>query len=108
MNAVLAALSGALIVGGILGLILSLRPALERPPKAVRRPGRVASFWHTLPARRRVAALVALAAGLVAGLLTGWLVLAVLLPGAVLGLPLLRLAIRLFIRSRPRAGSASR
>ncbi|MGC3995456.1 MAG: type II secretion system F family protein [Propionicimonas sp.] len=89
MIAVLAAFSGALIVAGVLGVILSLRPAPEPPPKPVRRPRRVASFWRALPARRRAAVLVALAAGLVAGLLTGWLVLAVLLPGAVLGLPVL-------------------
>ena len=89
MSAVLAALAGVLIVAGILGVIVSLRPAPEPPPKPIRRPGRVATFWRALPANRRIAVLVALAAGVVAGLLTGWLVLAVLLPGAVLGLPVL-------------------
>ena len=89
MNAVLAALAGALIVAGVLGVVVSLRPVPEPEPRPVRRPGRLSASWRAMPASRRLAALVALAVGLVAGLLTGWLVLVVLLPGFVLGLPVL-------------------
>ena len=89
MNAFLAALAGGLIVAGILGVIASLRPAPEPPPRPTRRPSRLVIFWRSTSANRRLAALVALGVGLVAGLLTGWLVLAALLPGLVLGLPVL-------------------
>ena len=81
--------AGALIVAGILGIIAGLRPAQpEPPPRPARRdpaPGR----WWAGPASARWAALAALAVGVVAGALTGWLVLIVVLPAAVLGLPVL-------------------
>lgn len=90
MNAALAALAGSMIAAGILGTILSLRPVPEpvaRP--TIRRPGRVATAWTNVPRARRWAALGALAIGVLAGALTGWVVLVLLLPAAVLGLPLL-------------------
>ena len=87
MNALLAALSGAMIVAGILGIIAGLRRVPEKPPAAPRpvRAGR----WQAIPVRRRWAALVALGIGVVAGVWTGWLILIVVLPAAVLGLPTL-------------------
>lgn len=87
MSALLAALSGALIVAGILGIVAGLRRVPERQPKPGR-PQRLRA-WRTIPTRRRWAALAALAIGVVAGALTGWLLLIVVLPAAVLGLPLL-------------------
>ena len=45
--------------------------------------------WGKVPPRRRLLALAALAAGVVTGALTGWLVLVVVLPVMVLGLPVL-------------------
>jgi Flp pilus assembly protein TadB len=90
MNAVLAAVAGALVAAGILGAVLSLRPAPEPAARpAVRRPGRIAAGWRAMSPTRRWATMVAFAVGVVAGALTGWLILAVLLPGLVLGLPLL-------------------
>lgn len=88
MNAILAALAGALIAAGVLGIVAGLRPAPEPPPKPERRhlgSGR----WKAIPPRRRWVALAALVVGLVAGLVSGWLMLIVVLPAAVLGLPVL-------------------
>ncbi len=87
MNGILAALAGALIVAGILGIYVGLQPVpehLHAEPHPVK-----ARRWPAIPARRRWAALVALAVGIVLGFLTGWVVLIVLLPAAVLGLPTL-------------------
>jgi Flp pilus assembly protein TadB len=89
MNAILAALAGAMIAAGILGVVLSLRPAPEPLPKPARRTSTWVGRWRSVPPRRRLLTLAALAVGMVAGVLTGWLVLIVVLPVAVLGLPVL-------------------
>ncbi|MFV0429539.1 MAG: hypothetical protein ACK5KO_08965, partial [Arachnia sp.] len=89
MTAVLAALAGAMVAAGILGVILSLRPSPEPPPKPPRRTAGWSARWRRVPPWRRLLALGALAAGVVAGALTGWLVLIVVLPAVVLGLPVL-------------------
>jgi Flp pilus assembly protein TadB len=86
MNGLLAALSGALVVAGLLGIVAGLRLVPERPPTP-KRPRPV--WWASIPPRRRWAAVVALAIGVVAGAFTGWLVLIVVLPAVVLGLPVL-------------------
>ncbi len=89
MNPILAGLSGALIVAGILGIVAGLRPVPEPEPRTVRPPGRFRRWWRGVPRTRRLAALAGLVVGVVAGLLTGWVVLVVLLPAVVLGLPVL-------------------
>ncbi len=89
MSAVLAALSGAMVAAGILGVILSLRLTPEPPPRPARRSPAWSARWRRIPRRRRLLALAGLAAGVVAGALTGWLVLIVVLPVVVLGLPVL-------------------
>ena len=89
MNPILAGLSGALIVAGILGVVAGLRPAPEPEPRTVRPPSRFRRWWRSVPRTRRLAALAGLVVGVVAGLLTGWVVLIVLLPAVVLGLPVL-------------------
>lgn len=89
MNALLAGLSGALIVAGVLGVVMGLRPAPEPEPRQPRQPGAWRRRWQKVPPLRRWLTLAALVIGVVAGVLTGWLVLIVVLPAAVLGLPLL-------------------
>jgi Flp pilus assembly protein TadB len=89
MNALLAGLSGALIVAGILGIVVGLRPAPEPEPRPLRQPGRLRRAWRAVPPARRWSALAALAVGAVVGVLTGWLILIVVLPAAVLGLPVI-------------------
>ena len=81
MTGALAAVAGAMIAGGILGIITGLRPApIAETKRAARRP----AIW-----RRRWAAIAALAAGLVLAGLTGWVIAIVILPVAVLGMPVL-------------------
>lgn len=87
MSAFLAALSGALIVAGILGIVVGLRPAPEPEPREPRQAGQLRRWWQGVPPVRRWLTLAALAVGAVAGALTGWLILIVVLPAAVLGLP---------------------
>ena len=81
MTGVLAAVAGAMIAGGILGIITGLRPTpiTETKPAARRQ-----STW-----RRRWATVAALAAGLIVAALTGWVIAIVVLPVAVLGMPVL-------------------
>ena len=88
MNGLLAALAGALVAGGLLLLVVGLRPRPEAAKEPEPRPART-GWWSAMPARRRWGGLAALVAGVVVGLLTGWVVLIVLLPAAVLGLPVL-------------------
>lgn len=89
LHAILAGLAGALIVAGVLGILAGLRPVPEPGPRPVRPPGRARRWWRAVPRARRVAALAAVAVGVAAGLLTGWVLLIVLLPALVLGLPVL-------------------
>ena len=89
MTALMAALAGALLVGGVLGIVVGLRPAPERPPRAARSATGLVRGWRSVPTVRRWLTLAALVVGVLAGLATGWLVLSVVLPAAVFGLPLL-------------------
>ena len=86
IGALLAGLSGALLAGGLVLGWWALTPQPVRPPSQ-RKPGRLVGWWQSVPSRRRLAAVVALAVGLAIGLATGWAVAIVVLPAAVLGLP---------------------
>jgi Flp pilus assembly protein TadB len=70
----LAALSGALIVAGVLGLIYGLTPRPVAPARPARTRG--AQPWSKV----RTVALAGLAAGAVVALVTGWLVAIILVP----------------------------
>lgn len=91
MSTLLAALSGALVVGGVLLGIYALipRPARQPRPKRPARIGRLARWWRGLPAWQRWSSLAALAVGVVIMIATGWVVAVPVLPAAVLGLPAL-------------------
>ncbi len=80
----IAALTGALLTGGVLLLIAGLRraPVMPKNLDAVGRP-RLAR----LPHRTLLLAGIATVAGLVVGLLTGWVIAVPLFPAAVIGLP---------------------
>ncbi len=88
MTALLPALAGALIVAGIIGVAVGLRPAPPRMPAPTKpRPGagRVAS----LSRRTRILLLAGTAAGLLVAVLTGWVVAVLVVPAAAAGLPVL-------------------
>jgi Flp pilus assembly protein TadB len=76
------ALAGALVVGGLIALVVGLRPspAVERPS----RPRRVKVTRQT-----RMLLLGGFAAGVVAFLVTGWVLALLIVPVAFVGLPVL-------------------
>lgn len=87
MTALLAALSGALVAAGVLGVIASLRPRPVAPPTNPRRTAALLRRVRRIPTRTRVLALVGFSAGAVVALVSGWLVAVVAIPLAVVGLP---------------------
>lgn len=85
MTPLIPAFGGALVVLGILGVIAGLR---ERP---VRTPAPVRHRLPTIrvPKRTRWLLAAGLVLGVTAALLTGWLLAAVVIPVAAIGLPVL-------------------
>lgn len=83
MIVLIPALAGALVVGGLIALVVGLRPSpiVERPS----RPRKV----RTLTRQTRMLLLGGLAAGIVAFLVTGWVLALVIVPVAFVGLPIL-------------------
>lgn len=91
MTTLLAALAGAMIVGGILLGIYGMMLRPVPPPKPTRPPrtGRLVRSWRGLSAWQRWASIAALLAGVVIMVATGWVIAVPILPAAVLGLPAL-------------------
>lgn len=87
----LAALGGTMVVAGLVGVIAvfsGFDPVGGRRPRDAR-PGRVGAGLRSMSQTARIVLAVSVVAGLVVALLTGWLIAIVLLPAAVLGLPVL-------------------
>lgn len=78
------ALAGALIVAGIIGLVVGLRPSPVRPS----RPSRLRR-WHGVSKRTRMLLLVGCVLGVVALVITGWALALIAVPVAFVGLPVL-------------------
>lgn len=87
MTGLLAALAGALIAGGALGVIASLRPVPLAPALGPRRSPALLLRVRAIPPRARLLALVGIGAGVLVAVVTGWLVAIVAVPLAVVGLP---------------------
>lgn len=83
MIVLIPALAGALVVGGLIALVVGLRPSpiVERPS----RPRKVRAVTR----QTRMLLLGGLAAGIVAFLVTGWVLALVIVPVAFVGLPIL-------------------
>ena len=83
MTALVPALAGGLVVAGVIGLFVGLRPSpvVQRPsrPRTVRR----------LSKQTRILIVAGCAAGVVAYFITGWVLALVLVPVAFVGLPVL-------------------
>lgn len=83
MTALVPALAGGLVVAGVIGLFVGLRPSpvVQRPsrPRTVRR----------LSKQTRILVVAGCAAGVVAYFVTGWVLALVLVPVAFVGLPVL-------------------
>lgn len=87
MTPLIPAISGALIVAGVIGLIAGLRraPVVERVPTRSRSLNRIQS----LPRHTRLLLAAGFMAGVLGWLVTGWLLAIVIGPAAVIGLPYL-------------------
>ncbi len=83
MIVLVPALAGALVVGGLIALVVGLRPSpvVERPS----RPRQV----QTITKQTRMLLLGGFAAGVVAFLVTGWVLALLVVPVAFVGLPIL-------------------
>lgn len=83
MIALLPAVAGALVVAGIIGLVVGLKPTPVRPPRSRPVPRKPMS------ARTKRLLLVGVAGGCVAWLVTGWALVLVAVPLACVGVPML-------------------
>ena len=92
MTAFLPAVFGALIVIGLIGMVYALIPAPPKPPRPVRTVtplGRAGGWFTRLNPRTRMLVIGGAVAGLLVALLTGWVIAIVLVPAAIVGIPLL-------------------
>lgn len=92
MTPLLPALSGALVVAGLIGMVYALIPAppkAPRPARTLAASGRLGSRLAQLSRRTRILLLVGAGAGLLVALVTGWVIAIVLVPAAIVGIPLL-------------------
>lgn len=85
MSPLIPSLAGGLIVSGILGIIVGLRPTALPPRENA--PARSRHF--NMPARTRVLLLAGIGLGLVGWVVTGWVLALVIAPVTVIGLPTL-------------------
>lgn len=92
MTAFLPAVFGALIVIGLIGMVYALIPAPPKPPLPARTLtpfGRAGGWFTRLNPRTRMLVIGGAVAGLLVALLTGWGIAIVLVPAAIVGIPLL-------------------
>lgn len=83
MTALVPAAAGALIVAGVIGLILGLKPSPAPPPRS--RPTRL----KPLSQRSKRLLMVGVVGGVLAWLVTGWALALLAVPVAVVGVPAL-------------------
>jgi uncharacterized membrane protein len=91
MTPLIPALSGALVVAGLIGVIVGMRPAPPRPSAAPTRSRLVSRLTH-MSRLTRILLAVGAVLGLLVTLLTGWVIALILVPAAVAGLPILLVA----------------
>lgn len=92
MTPLLPAVAGAMVVAGTIGMIFALRPSAPRPaaPARTLTPAtKFAARLRALSPRTQASLLIGAAGGLVIALLTGWVLAIVLVPAALIGIPLL-------------------
>ncbi|KGN41024.1 type II secretion system F family protein [Knoellia aerolata] len=87
MTPLVPAVAGALVVAGLIGLVVGLRPTPPRPPSP--RRSHPLTRPSALTPRTRALLLAGLTAGVMVSVLTGWWVAVLVLPAAVAGLPVL-------------------
>lgn len=91
-SAFLPAVFGAFIVVGLIGMVYALIPAPPKAPRPARTStpfGRVGNWFVRLDRRTRMLMIGGAVAGLLVALVTGWVIAIVLVPAAIVGIPLL-------------------
>jgi Flp pilus assembly protein TadB len=91
-SAFLPAVFGACIVIGLIGMVYALIPAPPKPPRPTRTVtpfGRLGSRFGRLDRRTRLLVIGGAVTGLLVALVTGWVIAIVLVPAAIIGIPLL-------------------
>lgn len=83
MIALVPAAAGALIVAGVIGLVLGLKPSPPPPPRS--RPTRI----KPLSQRSKRLLMIGVVGGVLAWLITGWALALLAVPVAVVGVPVL-------------------
>ena len=86
--ALIPALAGALIVGGLIALVLGLRPVEPRPPAPTKPVPGLARLTR-VTRRTRILLAAGLGSGVLVAAVTGWVVAIVVVPAAAAGLPAL-------------------
>lgn len=89
MTPLIPGLGGALVVAGLIGVVLGIRPAPERPVAPPRSQVPFAGRLAAMPSRTRMLLIGGVVAGLLIALLTGWFIAIALVPAVVVGLPTL-------------------
>ena len=91
MSPFIAAVAGALVVAGLIGMVVALRPVPPTPPRPARSflPGAGLLRLGRVQPRTGRLLVVGAVAGLIIAVLTGWVIAAVVVPAAVVGIPLL-------------------
>ena len=87
--ALLAALAGAIFVTGIILLIRAFRPAPPKPVSKKTSGPTLAQRWKAVSRRTKNTIILGLIAGVAAAAISGIILLLVVVPAAVIGLPLL-------------------
>lgn len=87
--ALLAALAGAIVVAGILLLIRAFRPAPPKPASKKQAAPTLLQRWRTVSRRTKNLIVLGIIAGVIASAISGIILLLVVVPAAVIGLPLL-------------------
>jgi tight adherence protein B len=83
-----AALAGGLLMGGIVMMVVAFRPAPNRPDRHSSQPT-LTQRWAAVTRRTKTTVLVGVLLGMVAAAVSGILILVVVVPAAVIGLPML-------------------
>ena len=84
-----AAITGALLLAGLVMIVAYFRPAPPKPEKHVKTQATLAQRWRKVSRGTRLRLIIGLVIGLLSALITALPLLIIIVPAAVVGLPLL-------------------
>lgn len=89
MTPLIPALSGALVVAGVVGVVVGLQRVAPRPPAPARHAPWAVRHLTGMSRRTQISLLIGFVVGAAVALITGWIVALLLIPAAAAGLPTL-------------------